>query len=80
VFIDDDERTGETVETAHDRLIRHDPPPHKAGECSVRNELVYEPWFAMIHGEESGLGNALKEAPEGNTEDVGRVAEFEVGY
>ena len=45
----------------------------------MRNRLVYEPWFAMIHGEKSGLDDALQEAPEGNAEDAGRVEEFGVG-
>ena len=81
VFIEDDEnkRTGEAVETAHDQLFWYDMPEHKAGKLNVRNMLVYEPWFAWIHGEKSGLEDALQEAPEGNAEDTGRVAEFEVG-
>ncbi len=54
-------------------------PEHKAGVLNVRNMLVYEPWFAMIHGEKSGLEDALQEAPEGNVEDAGRVGEFGVG-
>lgn len=41
--------------------------------------LVYEPWFAWIHGEKSGLADALHEPPEGNAEDSGRIKEFEVG-
>jgi hypothetical protein len=40
---------------------------------------VYEPWFAMIHGEKSGAANRLEGPPEGNAEDAGRVEEFEVG-
>ncbi|KXX72993.1 15-hydroxyprostaglandin dehydrogenase [NAD(+)] [Madurella mycetomatis] len=81
LFIDDDDnrRTGETVETAHDELFWYEMPEHKAGERNVRNMLVYEPWFAMIHGEKSGLEDALQKAPEGNAEDAGRVKEFEVG-
>ncbi len=54
-------------------------PAYKAGKLNVRNRLVYEPWFAMIHGEKSGLDDALQEAPEGNAEDAGRVEEFGVG-
>jgi hypothetical protein len=81
LFIDDDDnkRTGETVETSHDELFWHDIPEQKAGERSVRNMLVYEPWFAMIHGEKSDLEDAMQAAPEGNAEDTGRVKEFEVG-
>lgn len=80
-FIEDNnnERTGETVETAHDKLFWYEMPECKAGKLNVRNRLVFEPWFAMIHGEESGLEDALQEVPKGNAEDAGRVKEFEVG-
>ncbi|KAK4032017.1 NAD(P)-binding protein [Parachaetomium inaequale] len=76
---DDNKRTGETVETAGDQLFWYDVPERKAGELDVRAMAVYEPWFAMIHGEKSGLEDALQEAPKGNAEDTGRVKEFEVG-
>ncbi|KAK3303195.1 uncharacterized protein B0T15DRAFT_266553 [Chaetomium strumarium] len=81
LFIDDadNKRTGETVETAHDGLFWYEAPEHKAGAQNVRNRLVYEPWFAMIHGEKSGLEDALQGPPEGNAEDAGRVQDFEVG-
>lgn len=82
LFIDDEhnERTGETVETAgHDQLFWYEMPERKSGKQNERNMLVYEPWFAMIHGEKSGLEDALQEAPEGNAEDAGRIKEFEVG-
>ncbi|KAB5513285.1 hypothetical protein GE09DRAFT_1163016 [Coniochaeta sp. 2T2.1] len=78
MFIDG-ERTGETVELAHDKLFWYEVPELKGGECSVRAKLVYEPWFSMVHGEKSGLVDALQEAPEGNAEDAGRVDEFAVG-
>ena len=82
MFIDDhdNQRTGEAVETAHDKLFWYDMPEFKAGKNNVRNMQVYEPWFAMIHGEKSGLADALQDAPEGNAEDAGRVKEFEVGW
>lgn len=81
LFIDDEANTraGETVETAHDKLFWYEMAEQKAGEGDVRNMLVYEPWFAMIHGEESGLEDALQGPPEGNAEDAGRAGEFEVG-
>jgi hypothetical protein len=81
LFIDDDTntRTGETVETAHDELFWYEMPELKSGERNVRNMAVYEPWFAMIHGEKSGAANRLEGPPEGNAEDAGRVKEFEVG-
>ncbi|KAK3314482.1 hypothetical protein B0H66DRAFT_605428 [Apodospora peruviana] len=80
LFIEDDnnKRIGETVETAHDGLFWYEMPEDKSGSRR-RNMLVYEPWFAMIHGEKSGVENALQEAPEGNAQDSGRIGEFEVG-
>ena len=78
LFLNDDQRTGETVETAHDGLFWYEMSEDKSGS-KRRNMLVYEPWFAMIHGEKSGLGDALQEPPKGNAQDSGRIQEFEVG-
>ncbi|KAL2163549.1 hypothetical protein VTH06DRAFT_5607 [Thermothelomyces fergusii] len=82
LFIDDAEnlRTGETVETAHDRLFWYEMPERKAGELDVRAMAVYEPWFVAMHGEKSGLETALQGPPEGNAEDAGRVDELAVGF
>lgn len=54
-------------------------PEYKAGALDVRNQLAYEPWFTMLHGEKSGLDDALQGPPEGNAEDAGRIDEFRVG-
>lgn len=82
MFIDDDSRTGQAVETAHDQLVWHEVPKPGAGEVSLRATKVYEPWFAMMHGEKSELGPdwALEGPPEGNAEDSGRADEFKVGF
>ncbi|KAL2192650.1 hypothetical protein P885DRAFT_72845 [Corynascus similis CBS 632.67] len=80
LFIDDDDnkRTGETVETAHDQIHWYEMPEYKAGALDVRNQLAYEPWFTMLHGEKSGLDDALQGPPEGNAEDAGRIDEFRI--
>lgn len=59
--------TGKAVETGHDKLYYYDVPEYKSGGVAYRNTLVYEPWFNILHGESSGLENALKESPRGKT-------------
>jgi NAD(P)-dependent dehydrogenase (short-subunit alcohol dehydrogenase family) len=65
VFLDDAEntRTGETLEAAHDTLISWGKPEFKSGAFAKRTEKVYDPWFALIHGETSDLPEALKGPP-----------------
>ncbi|KAK0619491.1 hypothetical protein B0T14DRAFT_603289 [Immersiella caudata] len=65
LFINDEEniRTGECVEAAHDRIVEWGHPPYKSGAFAKRTEKVYEPWFEMVHGERSGLPNALPSPP-----------------
>ncbi|KAK5651926.1 hypothetical protein OQA88_11585 [Cercophora sp. LCS_1] len=63
LFLDDDERTGELVETAHNRLVEWERPPYKSGAFARRTEKVYEPWFEMVHGEKSGLPDAMPAPP-----------------
>ncbi|KAK0653040.1 hypothetical protein B0T16DRAFT_110383 [Cercophora newfieldiana] len=64
-YIDDEEnvRTGECVEAAHDRIVEWGHPPYKSGAFARRTEKVYEPWFEMVHGERSGLPDALQGPP-----------------
>ncbi|KAH7091253.1 hypothetical protein FB567DRAFT_269731 [Paraphoma chrysanthemicola] len=65
LFLNDTEnvRTGETIEAAHDQLIPWSKPGYKSGAFAKRTEKVYDPWFAMVHGETSGLPDALKAPP-----------------
>ncbi|KAK0622952.1 hypothetical protein B0T14DRAFT_494511 [Immersiella caudata] len=77
-FIDDDARTGETVETAHNGLFPYEVAEDLSGS-KRRNMLMYEPWFAWVHGEAPGLSDALREPLKGNAEDSGRIKDFEVG-
>ncbi|KAH8886033.1 NAD(P)-binding protein [Thozetella sp. PMI_491] len=62
VFFDDDanERSGQAIETAHDRLFFHELPEYKHGEVSKRPKKIYEPWFAWVHGEKSNLPDAIQ--------------------
>ncbi|EEY17849.1 conserved hypothetical protein [Verticillium alfalfae VaMs.102] len=65
VFIKDEsnEKTGQLVEVAHDKHFYYDLPEYKGGDVSYRNTLAFEPWFSYIHGEKSGLKDALEGPP-----------------
>jgi len=58
--------TGQAVETGHDKLYYYNIPEYKSGDVARRNEKVYEPWFAIIHGERSELEDALQGPPNRN--------------
>lgn len=64
-FLDDEEnsRTGETLEAAHDELISWGHPGYKSGLFAKRTEAVYDPWFKLMHGERSELPSALLGPP-----------------
>ncbi|KAJ8113093.1 hypothetical protein OPT61_g4700 [Boeremia exigua] len=67
-FLDNENNTetGNLIETAHKDLIPWGPPGYKSGAMAKRAEKVYEPWFAMIHGEQSGIpGSLLGPPPRG---------------
>ena len=53
------------METAHDKLFFYDIPEYKSGDVARRAANVYEPWFAMIHGEKSGLEGTVTGSPNG---------------
>jgi NAD(P)-dependent dehydrogenase (short-subunit alcohol dehydrogenase family) len=64
-FLDDEDntRTGETIEAAHEKLINWGHPGYKSGAFAMRTEAVFEPWFQMVHGEKSEMPNALLDWP-----------------
>ncbi|KEZ41932.1 hypothetical protein SAPIO_CDS6489 [Scedosporium apiospermum] len=68
VFLQDGRNTitGQAVETGHDKLYYYDIPEYKSGDVARRNEKVYEPWFAIIHGERSEPEDALQGPPNRN--------------
>lgn len=76
-FLKDDEKavTGQAVEAGHDKLYYYDIPEYKSGEVAQRNEKVYEPWFAIIHGERSDLQGALQGPPKQAAENGNGVTE-----
>jgi NAD(P)-dependent dehydrogenase (short-subunit alcohol dehydrogenase family) len=57
-------RTGELIEAAHSQLIPWGHPGYKSGAFAKRTEAVFEPWFKMLHGEESNLPGALPDWPD----------------
>lgn len=64
-FLDDKEniKSGQLIEMAHQDLIPWGHPGYKSGAFAKRTEQVYEPWFAMMHGERSELPGALQGPP-----------------
>lgn len=66
VFVQEKEniRTGETLEAAHDKLVEWGHPGYKSGAFAKRTEAVFEPWFKMLHGENSDLPDAIQDWPD----------------
>lgn len=62
IFIEDEqnERNGQAVETAFDSHYFHEIPEYK-NDVIKRTDKVYEPWFQMMHSDQSGLENTYKE-------------------
>lgn len=62
VFLEDEknEKNGQAIEAAYDSHYYHDVPAYKSGSVIERTVTVYEPWFRMLHNEESSLENTLK--------------------
>jgi ABC-type cobalt transport system substrate-binding protein len=65
VFLNDDagEKTGQLLETAHKSHYYHDEPVEKSGGVIERVVKVYEPWFKALHGQWSGLPDAIQISP-----------------
>lgn len=65
VFLGDTEntKTGQLIETAHNKLIEWSHPEYKSGAFAKRSEAVFEPWFELVHGERSELPDAIAEWP-----------------
>ncbi|KAF1837685.1 NAD(P)-binding protein [Decorospora gaudefroyi] len=66
VFLDDAEnvKTGQLIETAHDKLFEWGHPGYKSGAFARRTEAVFEPWFKLVHGETSGLPGTIPDWPD----------------
>jgi NAD(P)-dependent dehydrogenase (short-subunit alcohol dehydrogenase family) len=59
----DNTKTGQTLKAAHDKLIEWGHPGYKSGTFAKRTEAVFEPWFERMHGERSGLLDAIQNWP-----------------
>jgi hypothetical protein len=59
----DNTKTGQTLEAAHDKLIEWGHPGYKSGAFAKRTEIVFKPWFERMHGERSGLPDAMQDWP-----------------
>lgn len=72
VFLDDEDniKTGQTIEAAHDKLITWGHPGYKSGAFAKRTEAVFEPWFELMHGETSELSGTLKDWPDRHSKTI----------
>ena len=60
VFINDETgQVGKTLEASADKLVFYDPPEYGNGYKTKRAVTVWEPLFKAMHGEESGLEDAI---------------------
>ncbi|KAB2575612.1 D-threitol dehydrogenase [Lasiodiplodia theobromae] len=61
VYLEDDTgRTGEQMEASGTNLVYYDPPAYANGIATEGATTVWEPWFIMGHGVETGLPNTYK--------------------
>lgn len=72
VFLKDEANriTGQCVEAGHDKIHYHNMPPYDSGEVAERGSALYEPWFSMIHGEQSEVEGALVAPPNQETGEL----------
>ncbi|KAJ8112812.1 hypothetical protein OPT61_g4907 [Boeremia exigua] len=66
LFLEDTEndRSGQTIEAAHNKLIDWGHPEYKSGPFAKRTDTVFEPWFETMHGEKSGLPGTILDWPD----------------
>jgi hypothetical protein len=58
-FLEDDSRNGQVLEGSVDKLLLIDEPKEANGRFTRRAVTVWDPLFKMIHGENSGLEEAI---------------------
>jgi len=58
-FLEDPTLTGQVVECSGDKAIFLPPPPFANGDISKRTTTVYEPYFRLLHKEDSGLPETI---------------------
>ena len=60
VFLEDATgKAGELLECSANKLIYYEPPALGNGRITKRAVTVWEPLFRMMHGEDSGLPDAV---------------------
>lgn len=59
VLEDDSGMTGEILECSAEKIINYNLPPEGNGRVTKRAVTVWDPLFVMMHGEPSGLDEAL---------------------
>ena len=72
IFLNDGDNklNGRAVEPGYDRLYWYDVPEYKSGEFAWRTDRIYEPWFAVLHGQVSGVKGALLAPPNRETGEL----------
>jgi hypothetical protein len=57
--LSDESLVGEALEASAEKLLLIPRPGLQNGRVSVRSVTVWDPLFKMLHGEESGLPDAI---------------------
>ena len=57
-------KSGQLIESAHEKLIEWPLPEYKSGAFAKRTEAVFEPWFELMHRERSGIPGTLPDWPD----------------
>jgi hypothetical protein len=58
-FLEDDSLTGQILEGSVDKLFFYDTPKEANGRFTKRAVTIWDPHFKMMHGELSGIPDAL---------------------
>lgn len=58
-FLEDDSLTGQILEGSVNKLLLYDAPKEENGRYTRRAVTVWDPLFKMMHGEFSGLPDAI---------------------
>ena len=58
-FLDDESLVGQAIECSVDKHLFFQDPPLLNGAATKRSVTVWDPLFELIHGEKSGLPDAI---------------------
>lgn len=59
-FLSDTSRTGQVVECSVDKILLLEEPPLLNGRVTKRACTVWDPLFKNMHGEDSGIPDAIQ--------------------